>query len=168
MLGLILQVGSFSFNNLLQQLEDLGFFRYVLPFLLLFAIVYAILHQIKLFEENKGAAILIAVAIGLLALQLDFVPAFFQTLFPKVGVGIALLVIALILAGAFVPTEKNTFNWIMFGVGALIFIIIVILQFSGTEFYGSWWWNQYGALVIVALIVITALILVMFASKKKT
>ena len=166
MFGLMLQVGSFSFNNLLQQLEDLGFFQYVLPFLLIFAVVYALISQIKVFKENKGAAVLIAIAIGLLALQLGFVSAFFQTLFPKVGIGVAILLIALILAGAFIPDEKS-YKWIFFGIGMAVFFIILVLSISDWQFIGSWWWQQYGALVIVALVIITAMIMVIVSSKNK-
>jgi len=166
MLGLFLQVGSVGFANILQQLEGLGFFSYILPFILIFAVVFAVLRQIKVFEDNMGAAILVSFAIGLLALQLNFVPAFFQDFFPKVGVAVALLVVALILAGSFIAGE-SAFKWIFFGLGAVIFIILLILQFSGSQYYGSWWWDQYGAMVIVALVIITAMILVMVLSKKK-
>lgn len=167
MLGVFLQLGGMGMSNILQQLEDLGFFSYVLPFILIFAIVYAVLRQIKIFEDNKGATVLIAVSIGLLALQLNFVPGFFQTFFPKVGVAVALMIVALILAGAFISPDAEVFKWIFFGLGATIFIVLLILQFSGQSFTGSYWWTQYGALVIVALVIITALILVMVTSKSK-
>lgn len=164
----MLQWASAGFQNILQRLEDIGFFAYVLPFLLIFAVIYALLTQINVFEKNKGAAILVAFAIGLLALQLNFVSAFFQNFFPKVGVGVAVLLVALILAGAFIAdlAKAETYKWIFFGIGAVIFIIILILTFSGAQFVGSWWWNQYGTLVIVAIVVIVAMILVITTSKK--
>jgi len=42
-----------SFGNLLLKLEGLGFFDYVLPFLIIFAMVFGILTRIKIFEDNK-------------------------------------------------------------------------------------------------------------------
>jgi hypothetical protein len=169
MLGVFLQIGGlgFDFGNLLNQLEALGFFRYILPFLLIFAVVYALLSQIDVFKENRGASILIAVAIGLLALQLNFVSAFFQDIFPKVGIGIAILIIALIFAGAFIPGEKS-FKWIFFGLGAAIFLVIVALSFSSFSFEGNWWWQQYGTLLIVGLVIVAAIVLVIFTSNKNS
>jgi len=164
MLGVMLQIASFSFTNVLKQLDELGFFAYVLPFLLIFAVIYAILTQISIFKDNRGASVLVAAAIGLLSLQLNFVPAFFQTFFPKVGIGLALLLVALILAGAFIIDldKKNTYKWIFFGLGTAIFLVLLILQFSGR------WWNQYGALIIVAAVIIVAMIMVIVASKHQT
>jgi hypothetical protein len=159
---------NFDFGTLLNQLDQMGFFRYVLPFLLVFALVYSISTKIEIFKGNRGAAILISAAIGLLVLQLNYVPEFFQNVFPKFGIGLSILLIAMILAGAFVPDEagkKTVFGWIFFTIGAIIFIIVTILSFADWN-YGNSWWDQYGAMVIVALIIITAMVLVMVLSKK--
>ncbi len=166
MLGIMLQGAGLGFQNLLSQLENLGFFQYVLPFLLIFAVVYAILTRLKVFENNKGAALIVALAIGLLSLQLDFVPAFFQNIFPKFGIGLAVLLVALILAGAFIADEEKTYKWIFFGLGALIFLVVAITSLSDWQFVGSWWWNQYGGLIITLIVVIAAVIGVIIASKK--
>lgn len=170
MLGVLLQsFGTFDFASLLTQLDQLGFFSYVLPFLLIFAVVYAILSKVEIFKENRGASILIAVAIGLLSLQLNFVSEFFQNVFPKFGIGLTFLLLALILAGAFLPGDdkgKNSyFSWIFFGLGAIIFLIISILALTDMTIT-NYWWNEFGALVIVGVVVIVAMIMVMVMSKK--
>lgn len=165
---ILANAGNFDFGGLLNQLDQLGFFRYILPFLLIFALVYALAARIEIFKGNKGAAILIAAAIGLLVLQLNYVPDFFQNVFPKFGIGLSILLIGLLLAGAFVPEEsgkKTIFGWIFFTIGAIIFIVVTILAFSDMSYQNSWW-TQYGAMVIVALVVITAMVLVMILSKK--
>ena len=166
MLGIMLQWGGLGFQNLLSQLEDLGFFQYVLPFLLIFAVVYAILTKLKVFEENKGAALIVALAVGLLSLQLDFVPAFFQNIFPKFGIGLAVLLVALILAGAFISDEDKIYKWIFFGLGALIFLVVTFTSLSDWQFVGSWWWQQYGGLIITVVVIIGAIVGVVIASKK--
>lgn len=153
-----------SFSNLLNQLESLGFFAYILPFLLIFAVVYAILTKIDTFRDNKGAGVLIAVAIGLLALQLNYVPAFFQNIFPKFGIGVAILLIALILAGAFISGQQS-YKWIFFGLGTLIFLIVTIASLSDWQFIGSMWWQEYGALVIVIVVIIGAVVGVILTGK---
>jgi hypothetical protein len=162
----MLQWGAYGFSDLLNQLENLGFFQYILPFLLIFAVVYAVLLKIHVFVNNKGAAVVVAFAIGLLALQFDIVPAFFQTVFPSFGIGLAFLLIALILAGAFLPEGNNeNYKWIFFGLGMLIFLIIAVTSLSDWQFAGSWWWSQYGALIITFLVIAGAIIGIILAGK---
>jgi hypothetical protein len=54
---IFLSSGAFSgngFGNFLSKLEDAGFFSYVIPFLLLFAVIFGILTKIKIFQDNKS------------------------------------------------------------------------------------------------------------------
>jgi hypothetical protein len=55
-------IGGFNFADFLNQLESFGFFKYILPFLLIFAVVYAILGEIPTFEKKKGPMMIIALA----------------------------------------------------------------------------------------------------------
>ena len=164
LLGLMLQGGTFSFGELLANLEAMDFFRFVLPFLLIFAVAYAVLVRIPVFTRNKGAAAVVAFAAGLLSLQFDVVPTFFQSVFPKFGIAIALLLIALILAGVFI-TEEASYKWIFFGIGVLMFIIITIASLSDWQFVGYQWWQQYGSLIVVLAIVIAAIVAVLVSSR---
>ncbi len=168
MLGAMLQwFPGYGFSDMLNQLEAFGFFQYVLPFLLIFAVVYAILAKIPVFTDNKGAAVIAAVAIGFLSLQLDFVPAFFQSIFPNLGIGLSILLAGLILAGAFISSEyEKAYSWIFFGLGILIFLFVMGASLASYQFTGSWrwtgWWEAYGGLIVFALIlggVITAVVL---------
>jgi len=176
MLGLMLQWGvwgGFSFTDFLNQLESLGFFQYLLPFLLIFALVYAIITEIPIFKEKRGPAVIIALAVGLLSLQLDFVPAFFQSVFPNFGIGLSILLIGLILAGAFLvgktegSREMVAFKWIFFGLGALIFVIVTVVSLSDISFVGSNWWNAYGGLIVVLLVIAGVIVAVVLGNKKE-
>ena len=164
---LMLQMLGTGFDNLIVQLESIGFFQYVLPFLLIFAFTYALLTQIKIFEGNKGSAAIIAFAIGFLSLQLNFVPVFFATIFPKFGIGLSILLVALILSGIFISEEyKKAYTWIFFGIGMLIFIIIAISSLSSYSVGPSGFWYQYGAMLIVGALIIGAIVAI-FVSQKK-
>lgn len=163
----MLQWGTYGAQDWLNQLQDMGFFSYVLPFLLIFALVYAIATQLDIFKNNKGAAVLVAFAIGLLSLQLNWVSVFFSDAFPKFGIGLSLLLIALILAGAFIQGEnKKAYSWIFFGLGTLIFIIITISSLSNIQIMGNDWFNRYGALAIMIVVIIGAIVGVILASNK--
>jgi len=44
---------QFNIANVLQQWADIGVFSYMLPFLLVFAVVYGILSSTKILGENQ-------------------------------------------------------------------------------------------------------------------
>jgi hypothetical protein len=161
MTGIILQAG-YDFIDILNQLEYFGFFQYILPFLLIFALVYAILSKLNVFQDNKGASVIVAFAIGLLALQLDFVSIFFQQIFPRFGVGLSVFLVALILMGAFLPINKEgkPMNWIFFMIGGIIFLFVVGSSFNTYSSLGYGFWQQYGALLILLAILVGAIVAV--------
>lgn len=165
MMGLMFQWIGFNFPDFLQNLDNIGFFQYVLPFLLIFAVVFAILGEIPIFKEKKGPAVIVALAIGLLSLQLNIVPAFFQTVFPNFGIGLSLLIVALILAGAFISGE-TAYKWIFFGIGALIFIAVMFSSLSDIHFIGSDWWNMYGGLLVVVVIIAGVVVAAILGTKQ--
>ena len=165
-------LGGTSFTDLLNQLENFGFFAYVLPFLLVFAVVYAILCQLKVFKENKGAAVIIALSIGFLSLVGGYVPTFFQLVFANFGIGLSILLIALILAGVFISDldkSKDTFKWIFFGLGAFIFVVVTFISFNDYQgfAYGGWWWQQWGGLIIFLIVLAGVVVAVTVAGKRE-
>jgi len=166
-------VPKMDFSGFLADLDKMGFFRYVLPFLLIFAVVYGILSKINILGEkdkNKGVNAVISVAIGLLALQWNYVPDFFASIFPMAGVGISILLVALILMGLFgvfdpSKPEGKTFMWIFFAIGAIITIFVVSTSLSSFNWTGGMWWDQYGSALITLGILGALIALVVFGGK---
>ena len=117
-----------TITDVLNTWADYGVFAYVLPFLMIFALVYGLLSKSKLLGENKGVHATLALVIGLLALQFDYVSNFFATIFPYAGIGIAVLLVALILMGVLTDDEKSA-KWIFFGIGAVIFIVVLLYSY---------------------------------------
>ena len=161
MLGVMLQVmggGGFSFTNLMQNLDQWGFFTYFLPFLLIFAVTYGILSKIKVFQENNAVNAIIAVAIGLLALQLDFVSTFFMEIFPKFAMGLAIILVLVILLGFFFNgTEVDKwkeYSWIGWVVGIAVILWALSTWRWGADNYGigSWFETNFWAILIGILI----------------
>jgi hypothetical protein len=156
MIGLFYNLVTFGFDpsNLVTQLGNLGFFEVYLPFLLIFAVVFAIVSKIPTFTDNTGATLLIALATSLLALQFGIVQDFFGRVFPTFGMGIALLLIGLILVGA-LPGQDSSGNinkWLM-GLAVVIFIYIVITTIPGFDLSIGENLKEYGALITVLLVV---------------
>ncbi len=160
--GLVL--ASFSFEggaigDLLSAWQQAGFFSYLLPFLLIFALVFGILTQIQLFKENKAINAIIALVVGLISLQFPLVPQFFSEIFPRLGIGLAVILVILILVGMFIDPEKGGIFYVLMGVGVII-VVVVLVQTAGALGWssGQWWADNWpmiaGAVFILAIIAI--------------
>lgn len=150
-----------TIGNILADWESAGVFSYLLPFLIIFALITAILGQIKVFEKNKAVNVVIALAVSLMALQFDFVPRFFTEVFPRVGIGLAIILIALIFLGLFRSKQNSTLNWILFGIAAIVLIVVLIntsneLGWSTGDFITRNWESLVG---IVAFFVVLGAII---------
>ena len=151
-----------GFGGVLSAWEQAGVFSFILPFLLIFAMVFGILTQVKLFKENKIINAVIALTVGLLSLQFNFVPIFFSEIFPRLGVGLAVLLVVLILFGLFLDPEHKGVNYVLMG-GSIIIIVVVIYQtFSYLGFTSyPFFFYTYGyqiALIIIVLIIVGAVV----------
>jgi len=147
-----------SIGNLLAQWEQAGVFSYVLPFLLIFALVAGILGQMKLFKNNRAVGSIIALAVALMALQFDTVPRFFSEIFPNFGIGIAIMLVLLILIGLFMDPDKPGLQYALLGVGAIIVIVILLntsgkLGWSFGEAVTNSWGNLIGIIVVLVLVI---------------
>ena len=129
-------MAMFSVTDILNEWADIGVFAYILPFLMIFAVVFGILDKSKILGKNKGVHVTLALAIGLLALQFDYVSNFFATIFPYAGIGIAVLLVAVILMGLL--GDDETKKWLYFGLGAVIFVVILLYTFYDFNWIGGY------------------------------
>ena len=154
-----------ALGSFLDRLSQAGFFSYLLPFLLIFALVYGILLRLDFFKENKAVNGIIALAVGLMALQFDFVPIFFSEIFPRVGIGLAIMLAILILIGLFAP-KANWIIYTLFGISALI-ILVILIQTAGYFGSGVWYWLSYNWTWIAGLIFIIVLVAIIVGGGAK-
>jgi hypothetical protein len=159
-----------SITEVLNIWNEMGVFSYVIPFLLIFAVVYAILSKTKLLttggEENRWILAIISVSVGLLSLQFDFVSEFFAVVFPRFGIGLSLFLVIIIILGFFSVDESGkpgrsiqVFGWII-GVGVFIWALSSWDQWSGQVGFGGWFVQNVWALLIlggvIAVIILAA------------
>jgi hypothetical protein len=122
---------QFAVEDLIYQWESWGVYQFLLPFLLIFAVVFGILSYMGLFGKNKGIHIIISIVIGLLAIRTPLFADFLREISPRLGVGLVIILAALILVGLFVPkAARGIILWMLFGIGALVFIIILIQMYN--------------------------------------
>lgn len=161
MIEKLLVLASYSYSNyqgtigeMLRAWEDAGFFAYLLPFLLIFAIVFAMLSRIEAFRDNKGISGVIALVVGLMALQFDFVPVFFSQIFPRLGVGLAIILCLLIFVGIFSDPEKGYFTWIFVGIGAIVFVVVLVQTAGAVGWSSGYWWSDNWPMVAGAVFIL--------------
>ena len=153
-----------TISTLLNQMEFMGVFAYVIPFLLIFAIIFAILDKTRILGPNRAIAAIIGIAVGLLALQFDIVSTFFANIFPKFGVGIAVFLVLVILIGFF--TKEEDVNKNMGWIGWVLGILIVIWAISNWSFWGLanypifWQIQQYFGWILVIAGIVLAIVLI--------
>lgn len=157
-LGVLMAGFGFNITQILNDWAASGVFAYVLPFLLIFAVVYGILSKTQIIADasNKGVNVVIAIAIGALSLVGDFVPRFFQTMIPYLGIGLSILLALIILGGLFIQDTafKGKTQWVIWIVGLLIFVVVVYNALGDYTWGGGFFWQQYGSSLIVLLIII--------------
>ncbi len=131
--------GFSSIGDVLNTWADLGVFAYALPFLLIFAIVFGILTKSKILGENKGVQATVALAVGLLALQFNYVTSFYEIIFPYAGVGLAILLIGIIFMGFIIdPNDKSSkIKYVLFGLGVIVFLYIVFGSLTDFTWFGG-------------------------------
>lgn len=160
-----------NITNILNQWAASGVFAYVLPFLIVFAVIYGVLSKTAMFgADAKGVNVVIALAVGALSLVGDFVPMFFQRIFPNLGIGISFLVAAIVLVGLLLGNEnesiKKTANWLIAAVAIIIFIVVSYSSLSDYTFGGFYIWQEYGSAIVVLAILIGLIIWVTKGSKR--
>jgi len=133
--------------DILNIWNEIGVFSYVIPGLLIFAVVYAILEKTNILSgkdgdkvvHNRPVLAIVSASVALLSLQFDLVSEFYAVIFPRFGIGLALFLILIILLGFFYPEGKGGWGGSMKWIGWVIGIGVAIWAL------GSWdTWLGYG------------------------
>lgn len=153
-----------GFSQLAYYLEAYGFMDFLLPFLLVFTIIYAVLHRTRILGENKSYHVIVALVIALLfvvphligyyPLGYDPVEAMNQAL-PSVALVAVAAVMLLVLMGIF----GTDFARLMAPIIAVLAIIFIVYIFGAS--LGLWagpydvfyWWTVEVTELIIILIV---------------
>ena len=119
-------------ENALGLLQDIGFFSVVLPFLLIFTIVFALLEKTKILGVEKDKETpkrnlnaLVAFCIALFVVVTQRVVAAITTSLPQVAFLLVVIISFLLVVGSFFKTGE--FSYFSETNGWKIFISIVLL-----------------------------------------
>ena len=144
-------------TDVLNIWNDMGVFSYVIPFLLIFAIIFAILDKTKILGDNRPIESIVATSIGLLSLQFDFVSEFFAIIFPRFGMGIAIFIVLIIMVGFFFPADSDIgkMKWIGYtvGIGVVLWAITSWDQWYSYNGFGGWFAENIWSIIVLAILV---------------
>ena len=115
-------------SDFVYYLQDVGVYEYVLPFLLVFTIIFAILEKTKLFgKEQDGRAktninTILALVIGLIVIANTDISLLMNSYLSKMALFIVIVLIFILTIGIFGANAEGGFT----GAPFLIFILIAI------------------------------------------
>jgi hypothetical protein len=148
------------------------FTEMLLPFLLVFVVVFAILQKSKILGEGKAQIdSMVAMVIGLLLIGVRQPREIIVGLMPWMAVGVAVILVFLILYGLVAGDLSKAPDWmkITFGILAGLFTLGVVVYVTGvytfvgdvfSEGTGNIWSN-----IIIIILVIGAMIVAVFSGK---
>ena len=161
--------------DFLVQLEQFGLLDAVLPFILIFAVVFTVIRTTKVLGDKKGIHTLVAMIMALLVVIPHVLGTYppgqdvvniINTALPNVSLVIVIIVAALILVGIFRPNKEGIPMGGFFAflsVGAIIYIF----GLSGG------WWETFGGLsflsnpdiqMLLVIVLVFALVIFLITS----
>jgi hypothetical protein len=138
---------------------------------MIFAITYGILDKTGIFKQN-GINVILSLAVGLMALQMNFVSYFFREIFPRMGIMLSVILVILILLGLFFDFKNKGVKVVLGFIVAIGVIVILVQSFDIFSWIGygwgssgalSYWFERYGSSLIIGILVIAGI----FAIVKK-
>lgn len=127
-------------QNVIGTLKDVGVFQFYLPFLISFAVLYALLLKVKIFGDNKALVTIIALAasafimvytpIGITFSQ--FLTNFFGNAVVVILTFVVLIIFAdLLKTGGIDVTSLVKGNWLLVGLLLLVLLVFGVFVASG-------------------------------------
>jgi len=154
--------------------ENAFFTEMLLPFLLIFVVMFAILEKSKILGENKSRNdVLVALAISLILIGFPQPRDIVVALMPWLAVGVSVILVFMILYGFVAGDLSKASLWmrITFGVLSGVFTLGVVLYVTGLgNFLVDWFSNSISGdffmSVVLIIIIVVAVILVLVGSDK--
>ena len=151
------------------------FTEMLLPFLLVFVVVFAILQKSKVLGEGKEQIdAIVALVVGLILIGVPQPRDIIVGIMPWMAVGIAVILVFLILYGFVAGDLSNAPDWMKatFGIMAGLFTLAVVLYISGLGSVIMDWVSGPGGSdtwtsVLMIVLVLGAMAVAIFGNKKK-
>ena len=164
-----------DFRFVIEQWKAVGVFDVLLPLLLVFALVYAILEKSRILGGYRSIDAVVSLIVSLFVIANPYVTELFVPIFSKAGLAIIILVAMLIIVGLFMTGEEpsTTLKTIgaIGGIGLFIWLLMAVSDYyTGWPWYYSFkffWWNNASWVIPTAFGAIVFIIIVATVGRKK-
>lgn len=165
-----------DFSLIIEKLIAIGFYRVFLPFILVYAVVFAILEKSKIFsggdserEQVRNVNSIIAFVFGLFVVASIQTVTYIQSLITNIVIFIIFILVTLILLAFIFGDEYVQLlqddhgklkGWVAWTVASIVLIVSVSVLFSvmGVWDYVIDLWNKYYDSDVISTVVILALV----------
>lgn len=149
-------------QNALNDLRQFGVFDVLVPFILVFVIMYATLHKTKILgDKNKNFNIALSLVIALIFITVTPVVEIVNTAIPHVAVVAVAIVMLLILIGLF-GHEVTLAGGSLAGWAAAIAIVTVVYIFGDAAGWWDYGWPNFLSFMNDAQTQATVIVLLVF------
>jgi len=146
-------------GDLFYSLQGSGIYEYVLPFLLIFAITFAILEKVKILgEDKKSINAVVAIIIGLIFVTQFSLVYTLNSFLPKISLFIIIAVMVLILFGILGAPVHKGLGGLGLIIGAIVSLFAIYWALSPSLGFELPYWVKYNYDLIIALVVIVIII----------
>ena len=157
-----------DFRYVVAQWQSVGVFDIILPVLLIFTLVFAILQKTKLLGSIKGIDAIVALVMAGFSIANPGVTAFFIPIFSNFALGIIILMSAMLLIGlVFGERKAKGIYWIgsIAAIAIFIWILSRVFSYYGYYPYPGWFSDN---LVWIIPVVLAAIAVVVIMSGERT
>ncbi len=100
---------AFDLRSFVTYLQDIGFYEVFLPFLLVFAIVFAVLEKTHVLGSKKNINVVVSFAVAFLLLSQPLIVEKINAFLPRVSL-ILVVFLAILLVLSFITGDKAAFQ----------------------------------------------------------
>ncbi len=123
----VLELGI-NFTNSIDYLVDLGVYDVILPFLLIFSIIFAILEKTLILGKDKtNINIIVSTVIGLLLIVQKGIVETLQVFLPRVSLIIVVLLMGLLVISMVAGKEFKGLKGSVLGIAIFLILIAIVV-----------------------------------------
>ena len=151
------------------------FVETILPFLLVFTIVFAILQKTEILGKGKKQIdAIVALVVGLIFVAFGTATDIIVRMIPILGIALVVILVFMILLGSlFKPGEFEIKGWLKVVIGVLIAILVVatvLILTGGVDYIVGFIYSEGSGAIIVngilILVIVGAILFVIFGKER--
>ncbi len=120
-----------NFGDVFAYLKYIGVIDFVLPFLLVFSIVFAILEKTKILgSEKTNISVVVSSVIALLLVMQQGIVQIINLFLPRVSLIIVVILMGLLLISLLAGREYQGLSGSMFGLAIILVIVAIVLALT--------------------------------------